>query len=154
MRLSDYLRTEFVFTDLEASGPEEALAFIANRLASAGASAEQDQMEAALLERERAHTTAMGRGFALPHATIPGMSEAILAILVAPNGVPFGSEGDEPVKVFFTLLSPPGREGEHIKLLARICRLVRHPGFVASVAESEDEDEVVETVRRVDEEHF
>lgn len=153
MRLRDYLRTEFVFVDLEATGPEEALASIADRLAAAGAAAERDEMEAALLEREHAHTTAMGRGFALPHATIPGIPEAIMAVAVAPEGVPFGSEDAEPVKVFFALLSPPGREGEHIKLLARICRLVRHPGFVSSVAEAEDEDEVVETVRRVDEKH-
>ena len=153
MRLRDYLRTEFVFTRLEASGPEEAVASIADRLASADAVADRDEVKTALLQREHAHSTAMGHGFALPHATIPGMSEPILAVAVAPEGVPFGSEDGEPVKVFFALLSPPGREGEHIKLLARICRLVRHPGFVDSVADAADEAAVVETVRRVDEEH-
>lgn len=154
MRLKDYLKAELVFTGLEAAGPEEVVDALADRLAAADAVADRDEVARALLNRERAHSTAMGQGFALPHATIVGMTAPILAVAVAPRGVPFGAtEDDEPVRVFFTLLSPPGREGEHIKLLARICRLVRHPGFVDEVAEAADEEAVVETVRRVDEEH-
>ena len=43
-------------------------------------------------------------------------------------------------------------EGE-IKLLARICRLVRHPGFMEELRSAPDGDSVVEVIERVDKLH-
>jgi mannitol/fructose-specific phosphotransferase system IIA component (Ntr-type) len=75
--------------------------------------------------------------------------------MVALSGQPiqFGPVDTEPVRVFFVLLSPPGREGEHIKLLARICRLLRHPGFMDQLLAAGTADEVLGLIRRVDEQH-
>lgn len=153
MRLREYLRRDLVATDLRAGDVEEALAAIAQGFVDAGAAPAAAPLERALGDRERAHTTAMGHAFALPHATIEGLSEPLLAVHVAPEPVPFGPPDAEPVRLFFTLLSPPGRQREHIKLLARICRLVRHPGFVESVTAGTDPDDVLERILDVDEQH-
>lgn len=42
----------------------------------------------------------------------------------------------DAVRVFFVLLSPPGTERQHVKLLARICRLVRQDNFVDRLEEA------------------
>jgi len=42
----------------------------------------------------------------------------------------------DAVRLFFVLLSPPGTERQHVKLLARICRLVRQDNFVDRLEEA------------------
>ncbi len=153
MRLDKYLRADLVLTGLTAPDTDGVLAALARHLASRGIVDSAAEVEAALVEREHAHTTAMGHGMALPHATIPGLAGPVLMVALAPEPVQFGPDDTEPVRVFFVLLSPPGREREHIKLLARICRLVRHPGFVEELSSANSGDEAVAAIRHVDEQH-
>lgn len=153
MRLSQYLREDLVLTDLTAPDMSGVLSALADHLAYNDAVPSRDEVERGLVAREAAHTTVMGQGMALPHATIGGLDRPVLLVALAPEAIQFGPEDTEPVRLFFVLLSPPGREGEHIKLLARICRLVRHPGFVEELATCTGAGEVLETIRRVDEEH-
>ena len=153
MRLSHYIRPDLVLTDLEGDGVETIVHRLATHLETKGAVQSAAVVERALLERERAHTTAMGHGMALPHATIEGLAEPVLGVAVAPEPIQFGPAGTEPVRIFFLLLSPPGRESEHIKLLARICRLVRHPGFVDSLHGAGSGRAALDVIERVDEQH-
>ncbi|MDT8340199.1 MAG: PTS sugar transporter subunit IIA [Longimicrobiales bacterium] len=153
MRLRDYLRPDLVLSPLRARDTASALEAIADRLAEAGAVDSRQETLAALAAREETHTTVLGHGMALPHATLPGLHQPLILLALAPEPVPFGPAGTEPVRIFFTLLSPPGFEGEHIKILARICRLVRHPGFVDDLMGSPDPDRALALVRSVDEQH-
>ena len=107
-----------------------------------------------LLERERDHPTVMGGGLAIPHATVPGLARPVVGLALAGESpVPFGGPDLDPVRVFFVLLSPPGHEREHVKLLARICRLFRHEGFVDRLEGAEEPEQVAEIVRMVDSQH-
>lgn len=153
MRLNRYLRTDLVLPDLEARDAEEVIRRISRHLEERGAVGSGDMVRTKLLAREEAHTTALGHGMALPHATIEGLDEPVLMVALAGEPVPFGPPDADPVRVFFVLLSPPGHEGEHIKLLARICRLVRHPGFVDELQNAENGQSAVDIIERVDEQH-
>lgn len=153
MRLDRYLRPDLVLSGLDAHGTEEVLRRIGRHLADRGVVDSAEEVERKLLDREGTHSTAMGQGMALPHATIDGLEEPVLMVALASEPVPFGSPETGPVQVFFVLLSPPGHEGEHIKLLARICRLVRHPGFVEELHEAESGQAVVDVIERVDGQH-
>lgn len=153
MRLNNYLRADLVLTQLDAFDLESALGVLADHLARHGIGDSRESVEEGLRTREEAHTTVMGRGVALPHATLGGLEEPVLMVAVSRDPIQFGPEETEPVRVFFVLVSPPGREREHIKLLARICRLIRHPGVVESLQEADDSDEVLRTIRQIDEQH-
>ena len=153
MRLRDYLRPELVLTNVSANDAESALGAIADKLAESGAVADRDQAYTGLLTRESAHTTVLGHGLALPHTTLPGLPEPVLMLALARSPVPFGPPESDPVQVFFALLSPPGREGEHIKLLARICRLVRHQNFMEELLAAETAADALAYIRSVDEQH-
>ena len=153
MRLSTYLRPDLVLKDLDARDASGVLGRVARHMEERGAVEDAGPVEEALLARERAHSTALGQGIAVPHATIPGLGEPVLTLAVAPDAVTFGPEGTDPVRLFFVLLSPPGRESEHIKILARICRLVRHEGFVDSIQEAADGEEALQIIERIDQQH-
>jgi mannitol/fructose-specific phosphotransferase system IIA component (Ntr-type) len=153
MRLNQYLRADLVLPNLEADDLQGVVEALADHLAGAKVVPERDEVARALAKREAAHTTAMGHGMALPHATIPGLEAPVLLVALAPHAIQFGPPDTDPVRIFFVLLSPPGREGEHIKLLARICRLIRHPGFVDELVAADDGEAAVRVIRRADEQH-
>ncbi len=153
MRLSDYVREDLVVHDLAASDMDGVLDAVGTHLVESGFLLSKDDAVKGLRAREEAHTTNLGGGIAVPHATIAPLPEALLLVARTRAPVPFGPEGNPPVDLFFVLLSPPGREGEHIKLLARICRLARHPGFLEELRLAKGGNELIQTILRVDVQH-
>jgi len=152
MRLSDFLRPDFVLTRLQARDVEGIVREVAARAASAGVGPE-DVIAQELLERERSHTTVMGSGLAIPHATVPGLDEPVIGVALGREPIAFGPADADPVRVFFVLLSPPGREREHVKLLARICRLMRHESFIDRLEAAEDAEGLVQVIEAIDAQH-
>ena len=152
MRLADYLCADFVLSHLEGRDVESVVREVSARAATAGVGSEE-LIAGKLLERERAHTTVIGSGLAVPHATVPGLDEPVIGIAFAREPVAFGSDASDPVRVFFVLLSPPGREREHVKLLARICRLGRSEHFLERLELTDTDEDIVRVVESIDAQH-
>lgn len=153
MRLKDFLRADFVLTRLVSKDMEGVVDEVATRAGAVGVGSAEVIREK-LLERERLHPTNMGAGLAIPHATVSGLPAPVIGVALAGGEPIVCSPRDQaPVKVFFVLLSPPGHEREHVKLLARICRLVRHEGFMESLDNAPDEAEIVRIIEHIDAQH-
>jgi mannitol/fructose-specific phosphotransferase system IIA component (Ntr-type) len=152
MRLRDHIRPDLVMAELDARDRDTVLDRLAEFIAARDPGVDRHELLDVLQRREEAHTTAMGQGLALPHATLPGLDRTLFGVARARSPVAFGGEPDDPVHLFFILLSPPGAEGTHIRLLARICRLVRVPGVTDDLLGAEDADGVVRALLRHDEE--
>ncbi|MGD2121314.1 MAG: PTS sugar transporter subunit IIA [Gemmatimonadota bacterium] len=153
MRLSEYLREDLVLHRLEARDVMGALEAFGKLFESGGHVPSRSDVVQALKDREASHTTCLGRGVAVPHATVHGLPEPLLLVASADPPVPFGPPESDPVDLFFVLLSPPGRSGEHIKLLARICRLAQHPEDLEEVRGAPDQKSLFDTVLRLDSRH-
>ena len=155
MRLSDYLEPELVLLDLQTDGVEDTLQSFVDRLAETERVDNPELVAKALVDRETTHTTALGNGVALPHATLAGLQRPLILVGVAPEGIAFGPGDGEapPERLFFVLLSPANQAGTHIKLLARIVRLVRIPTFVDSLVTAESGEALIDQIERVDAQH-
>ncbi len=152
MRLREFLRADFVVPQLTARDVDGVVAEVSAQAATAGLGPE-DLIREKLLERERSHPTVMGSGLAIPHATVPGLDGPVIGVALAREAIPFGGQPDDGVRLFFVLLSPPGYEREHVKLLARICRLVRHEGIIEDLEAAPDAAHVLEIIETVDAQH-
>ena len=152
MRLSEFLRSDFVLPHLEARDVDGVVRELSARAGSVGV-APESLVASKLLERERSHSTVMGAGLAIPHATVPGLETPVIGVALAREPVEFGPAGADPVRVFVVLLSPPGREREHVKILARICRLMRHEDFIDLLEEAEDDEAVIQVIETIDQQH-
>jgi PTS system nitrogen regulatory IIA component len=152
MRLNQYLRSDFVVSSLQAQDVEGVVREVAARAGASGV-APEDVVADKLLEREKQHHTVMGAGLAIPHATVPGLDKPVIGVALAPEPIVFGPEDTDPVKVFVVLLSPPGREREHVKILARICRLMRHESFLEKLETAPDDEGIVQVIEAVDAQH-
>lgn len=152
MRLSEFLRSDFVLARLEATDVDGVVREVSAKAAAAGV-APEEVVAQKLLEREKLHSTVMGSGLAIPHATVPGLEHPVVGVALAREPVLFGADDSEPVRVFVVLLSPPGSEREHVKILARICRLMRHEGFLEQLEEAQDDEGILRVIETIDAQH-
>ena len=103
-----------------------------------------DRMSDAVKEREDMYTTALDCGAALlhPRRPMPGiLAQPLLTLGVTPRGIPFGDSGIL-TDVFWLICSTD--ETTHLKTLARLSRLLTMEGFLDSIREAENAQEVYE----------
>ncbi|HKJ93085.1 MAG TPA: PTS sugar transporter subunit IIA [Longimicrobiales bacterium] len=153
MLLSELLTPDLIILGLPAGSVDEVLHEVVARLHAAGLVDAVEPVVASLRTREAAHTTAMEGGVAIPHAMLPDLKKSLLAIAVAPEGSAFGPAEMDPVRLFFLLLSPPDEAGLHIKMLARIVRLLRHPGTLDALVGAETPEALLAEVEQVEARH-
>ena len=153
MRLSDYLRDDLILHGLDAQDASGAIEAFGVLFEKKGHLPSRTEAIQALSAREESHTTCLGHGVAVPHATVSGLPKPLLLVATAGTPIRFGPQEHDAVDVFFVLLSPPGREGEHIKLLARICRLSQHSDDLDELRKAVDEESLLEAILRVDAQH-
>jgi nitrogen PTS system EIIA component len=101
----------------------------------------------AVRAREEMHSTALDNGVALLHPRRPMpsiLAEAILALGVTGRGVPFGSSGSL-TDIFFLICSTS--DHEHLRILARLSRVINDQDFLAALREARGPAEVLRLVR-------
>lgn len=153
MKLHHYLRPDLIILDLQAEGVEGTLQSLVHQLAESGLIEDEQSVFGALLKRETSQSTGIGAGVAIPHACYPGLDTTVMALALSRKGVDFRALDERPVHTFFLLLSPPAHSGTHIKLLARIARLIKHSGFMDQLLTASSSDEAIERIREFDEQH-
>jgi PTS system nitrogen regulatory IIA component len=81
----------------------------------------------ALLERESLGPTGFGKGVALPHARLPGLTEVQGTFIKLDRPVDFDAVDRQPVDLIFALFAPEEAGTEHLKALALVSRTLRDP---------------------------
>lgn len=76
-------------------------------------------------EREALGSTGFGRGVAIPHARINGLSRPVAAFFRLEAPVAFEAADGMPVDLVFGLLSPEQAGAAHLHALAAISRMTR-----------------------------
>lgn len=125
MLLSELLTPEHVVVPMVATDKDGAIAELARRLAERSGG-DYDDVHRAVVRREQELSTGIGFGVAIPHGKSPTVPELSVVAGVAPEAVPYEALDDKPVRLFFMIVGPEASAGQHVKVLSRIARLVRH----------------------------
>lgn len=135
MQISDFLQPENIILDLSARSKTLLLQALAARAAKA-LGLDETVILAALGNREKLGSTGMGKGIAIPHATLPGIDKpfALLARLSKP--VDFDAVDDAPVDVVLLLLNPPNNAAAALSALSCMAKALRDPAIVTFVRSS------------------
>jgi nitrogen PTS system EIIA component len=104
---------------------------LAGSLAATALGLDAAEVAEALLERERLGSTAFGRGMAIPHARIPGLSGVRGMFIQFVRPIDFDAVDALPVDLAFILLSPVDAGADHLKALAQVSRFLRDEAAVA-----------------------
>jgi PTS system nitrogen regulatory IIA component len=127
--LKDLLQGGLIIADLKAIDKIGVIREFAAHVCAAGKVRDADELVRVLLERESMGSTGIGDGVAIPHGKLHALGEVLVAFGRSHRGVDYQSLDDKPAYLFFLLVSPEDSPGEHLKMLARISRILKNPAL-------------------------
>ena len=150
MKILDVLRKEAIVADLHATGKKEIIEELVVPVASiAGISPEE--CVRVLMEREQLGSTGIGDGIGIPHGKMKSLDSLVLGFGRSRNGVDFESIDGLPTHIFFILITPENSTGLHLKLLARISRILKGEPFKQKLLSAADQEDLFRIIRDEDE---
>jgi nitrogen PTS system EIIA component len=138
MKLTEFVVREAILPSLKATTKEEVIREMVGSLRSAGSvkAADEDAVVAAILKREELGSTGIGKGVAVPHTKHSSVERLSAAVAISRSGVDFSSLDQEDVFVFFLLISPPDRPGDHLRGLENVSRHLKGQDFRSFLKQS------------------
>lgn len=107
-----------------------------------------DAILVAVREREQRASTAMDNGVAIlhPHHPLPAaLGEPVVAFGRTPGGVPFGAPKSGLTDLFFLVCCRDERT--HLRVLARLSRVILREGFLESLRAAETSADALHVIR-------
>lgn len=146
--LAELLRVEAVAVPLDARTRSSVIRTLVDKAGETGLLWDPAKMAEAVRTREEMHPTTLDNGVALLHPRRPIASilgEPLLALGRTDRPIPFSGNYGMLTDVFFLICSVEDRG--HLRVLARISRLLSHPDFLPSLRAAPDARSAWEAVR-------
>ena len=156
MKFSDFICREAIRGNMAAVDKQGAIREMVQSLVDAQRvnPAEFESIVKAILKREELGSTGIGRGVAVPHTKHPSVDRLIGTVAVSPAGVDFASLDGETVNLFFLLISPPDRPGDHLRALENISRQLRDDTFCRFLKQAKSPQEIATLLDEADNHQF
>lgn len=139
MQLNDFLDPQHVLTGLRPSSKKNLLQTLSQRIAALP-DLDESEVFAGLVDREKLGSTGAGRGIAVPHCRIAGLTEIVGLFARLDTPVDFDSVDDLPVDLVFVLLAPEDTGANHLKALSLVSRLLRDNDLCAKLRAADTAD--------------
>ena len=151
MKILDVLDKRSILPNLKAADKKGVLEELVAPVAAI-ADISPEALVNVLMERERLGSTGIGSGIGIPHGKLKTLDTLVLGFGLSRKGVDFDSIDGRPVHIFFLLVTPENSTGLHLKLLARISRILKDDPFRKKLLEAADRDEIMAIIEANDEE--
>jgi PTS system nitrogen regulatory IIA component len=137
MDLAEILRPDSVLPAFQAQDKRQVLRGLCDVLARQSKFKPADVFQA-VWHREQLGSTGLGRGLAVPHGRLVGLSRMWCLFARLEPAIPYDSLDGDPVDLVFLLIGPEHAGTEHLKALARIARLMREPETTQKLRATQD----------------
>ena len=156
MKFSDFVKSDSIRAELTAVDKEGVIRELVSCLVETGQlkADEQENIIEAILKREKLGSTGIGRGIAVPHTKHASVDEPVGSVGVSAQGVDFESLDGEKVQLFFMLISPPDRPGDHLKALENISKQLQDDTFCRFLKQSRTADDIQQVLEEADNNQF
>lgn len=136
--------------DDSATSKKRVIEKISHLLAANTGLISPDAIFDALFDRERLGSTGLGKGVAIPHARIPGITHTIAAMMTLDIPVDYDATDKQKVDIIFGLLVPEEGGDYHLEHLARLVTMFREPKICTSIRETVDADKMFDLLLAID----
>lgn len=153
MKILDVLHKDAILADLKALDKKGVLEELVTPVARI-AGVNHERLVRVLMERERLGSTGIGDGIGIPHGKLKGLGSLVLGFGLSRKGIDFESMDGLPAYIFFLLITPENSTGLHLKLLARISRILKNDPFKKKLLNATDSDEIYSIIKEEEEEEF
>lgn len=156
MKFHDFINASAIRAGLDAEDKESVIAELVASLVESGqiSADEQGSILKAIMKREELGSTGIGRGVAVPHTKHPSVDRLVGTVGVSHVGVDFNSLDGEKVQLFFLLISPPDRPGDHLRALENISRQLRDESFCKFLKQSNSAESIHQLLEEADNNQF
>lgn len=148
MRITEILPEERIFVDGGGAvvGDKSSALKVLSELLAPALGCQKEILEDLLAERERLQSTGIGDGVAIPHTSVESAGTRAAALVLCPRGVPFDAIDGANVNIVLGVVGPKDATGEHLRVLARISRLLRNEATRKALAESSGPKEAFQVI--------
>lgn len=149
MKITEVLHKEAILIDLKANDKKGVLEELSKPVSQIAGIKQQDLVRV-LLEREQLGSTGIGGGIGIPHGKLKNLDNLVLGFGLSRKGIDFDSMDRRPTHIFFLLVTPENSTGLHLKVLARISRLLKNEDFKEKLLQISDAEEFLNEIEQVD----
>lgn len=146
MQLNEFIKVEFINGRLLAKSKDEVLAELIDTIVQGGLKLNISSVSDILKQRESLGSTGIGDGVAIPHGKISGLDNIVLAFGRSEGGIEYNSLDGKPVHLFFLLLAPENSEGQHLKILAHLSKMLRDASFRNKLLKAESPSDLYKII--------
>ena len=150
MKITDIFRKEFIIEDLKSKSKRDVLAELSGIFLDGNLKFDHDAIVIILLEREKLGSTGIGDGIAIPHGKHSDLDRLIVSFGRSKGGIDFDAMDGKPVHLFFLLMAPESTTGQHLKVLAKISRMLKDAKFRTNLMEAKTRDELHQIIAERD----
>jgi fructose-specific phosphotransferase system IIA component len=152
MKFRNFVKTEAIKVGLVSTEKEAVVRELIENLVATGQlkQAERENIVQAIMKREELGSTGIGRGIAVPHTKHASVSEPVGTVGVSHTGVEFQSLDGEKVHLFFLLISPPDRPGDHLRALENISKQLQDEMFCRFLKQSKTAEDIQQVLEEAD----
>lgn len=138
VRIAAWLQPQEILLDIDVQDRTQALEAVAAAIARLHG-LQAAPIFRALSRREQAGSTALGDGFAIPHARIGGLARPLTLFMTTRHALAFDAPDGKPVSQLLAIMVPDdGVKNEHLQLLALVAGLFSDRGFRKQLAGAAD----------------
>lgn len=153
MKITDYLREEWIVPELQAADKSSVLRELASVLVRPSQVGSLDEFVQVLQEREKLESTGIGEGIAIPHGRLKKLKGFYIAFGRSTKGVDFDSIDGKPCHLFFLVMAPENSAVNNLKLLGRIVTLLKDGSFKKRLMEAQSQRELYRVISEEDEKY-
>ena len=125
MKLSKFCEEDLMTFDLQGQSKEAVIAELVDLAAQSNLVRDRDELQAAVLEREKLVTTGVGYGVAFPHAKTRALKGIVIVFGRSEVGIDFEAMDKKPVHLFFLIAAPEDAIGAHLNVMARLSYVMK-----------------------------
>ncbi len=150
MKILDVLQKEAIISDLKSQDKKGILEELVAPIARITGVNHKDLVRV-LMDREQLGSTGIGGGIGIPHGKLKQLESLALGFGLSRKGVDFESMDNQPTHIFFLLVTPENSTGLHLKMLARISKILKHDPFKEKLLNAANSDEIFSIIREEEE---
>jgi PTS system nitrogen regulatory IIA component len=133
LHLGDYIKPEFILTDLEIKDKKELFEFLSKKISTSPFLentpyyGEPEKIKNVLWESENKQTTGLGKGLAFPHARLLELKKLAILIAILKKPIEYDSIDEQPINFVFLVLTPQKKPTLALKAFSLIAQLLNNP---------------------------